>query len=91
MPPNAMPAAQADAFAAVLDVLGIAKIDVIAVSAGATSALQLAMRHPDRVKHLAVLGGNLSGSPRGRAHSRCAIREPRIGRAPDARSNDDHP
>jgi pimeloyl-ACP methyl ester carboxylesterase len=55
MPPDATPAAQADAFAALLDALGIARIDVIAVSAGATSALQLALRHPDKVKHLAVL------------------------------------
>lgn len=63
MPANATPAAQADAFAALLDSLGIAQIDVVGLSAGATSALQLALRHPDRVKHLAVLVGNLPGSP----------------------------
>ena len=63
MPPNATPAAQADAFAALLDGLGIDRIDVIGESAGATSALQLALRHPERVKHLAVLVGNLPGSP----------------------------
>ncbi|HET7698233.1 MAG TPA: alpha/beta hydrolase [Vicinamibacterales bacterium] len=63
MPPDATPAAQADAFAALLDALDIRSIDVVAVSAGATSALQLALRHPDRVKHLAVLVGNLPGSP----------------------------
>lgn len=63
LPPKATPAIQADAFAALLDALGIGQIDVIAVSAGATSALQLALRHPDRVKHLAVLVGNLPGSP----------------------------
>jgi len=63
MPPNATPAAQADAFAALLDALGIRQIDVIALSAGATSALQLALRHPEKVKHLAVLVGNLPGSP----------------------------
>ena len=62
MPPNATPAAQADAFAALLDALGIDRIDVIGESAGATSALQLALRHPERVKHLAVLVGNLPGS-----------------------------
>ena len=45
-----------------LDALGIDRIGVIGVSAGATSALQLALRHPDRVKHLAVLVGNLPGS-----------------------------
>jgi pimeloyl-ACP methyl ester carboxylesterase len=63
LPPDATPAAQADAFAALLDALGIGQIDVVAVSAGATSALQLALRHPDRVEHLAVLVGNLPGSP----------------------------
>ena len=63
MPPNATPAAQADAFAALLDALDIDQIDVIGVSAGATSALQLALRHPEKVKHLAVLVGNLPGSP----------------------------
>jgi pimeloyl-ACP methyl ester carboxylesterase len=63
VPRDATPAAQADAFAALLDALGIAKIDVIALSAGATPALQLALRHPDKVMHLAVLVGNLPGSP----------------------------
>jgi pimeloyl-ACP methyl ester carboxylesterase len=63
MPPNATAAAQADAFAALLDALGIAKVDVIGFSAGTTSALQFALRHPNRVKHLALLVGNLPGSP----------------------------
>ena len=63
LPPSATPAAQADAFVALLDALGIDRIDVIGESAGATSALQLALRHPERVKHLAVLVGNLPGSP----------------------------
>jgi pimeloyl-ACP methyl ester carboxylesterase len=47
MPPNATPSAQADAFAALLDALHIRQIDVVAFSAGATSALQLALRHPE--------------------------------------------
>src|SRR5688572_5856189 len=63
MPPDATPADQADAFAGLLDALDIGQVDVICESAGATSALQLALRHPDRVKHLAVLVGNLPGSP----------------------------
>ena len=63
MPPDATPADQADALAALLDALDIDRIDVIGESAGATSALQLALRHPQRVKHLAVLVGNLPGSP----------------------------
>ena len=63
MPSNATPAHQADALVALLDALGLTQIDVIAESAGATSALQLALRHPARVKHLALLVGNLPGSP----------------------------
>jgi pimeloyl-ACP methyl ester carboxylesterase len=63
LPPDATPADQADALAALLDALDIGQLDVIAESAGATSALQLALRHPGRVKHLAVLVGNLPGSP----------------------------
>jgi pimeloyl-ACP methyl ester carboxylesterase len=63
LPPNATPADQADALAALLDALGLSSIDVIGISAGATSALQLALRHPEKVKHLVVLVGNLPGSP----------------------------
>jgi len=63
MPPDATPAGQADALAALLDALDIDQIDVIGESAGATSALQLALRHPERVRHLAVLVGNFPGSP----------------------------
>ena len=63
LPNNATPAQQADAFVSLLDALEIGQVDVICESAGATSALQLALRHPDRVKHLAVLVGNLPGSP----------------------------
>ena len=63
IPPGATPADQADAFIALLDALAIAQIDVVGVSAGTTSVLQLALRHPERVKHLVVLSGNLPGSP----------------------------
>ena len=63
IPPNATPAVQADAFAALLDALEIGECDVVAFSAGTPSALQLALRHPAKVKHLAVLVGNLPGSP----------------------------
>jgi pimeloyl-ACP methyl ester carboxylesterase len=62
LPPGATPAYQADAFAALLGGLGIAGTDVIAFSAGATSALQFAPRHPGRVKHLVVMSGNWPGS-----------------------------
>ena len=63
MPVDPTPEHQADALAALLDALDIDQVDVIGESAGATSALQLALRHPERVKHLAVLVGNLPGSP----------------------------
>jgi pimeloyl-ACP methyl ester carboxylesterase len=63
MLPNATPAAQADAFAALLDALEITQADVVGVSAGAPSVLQLALRHPAKVKRLVVLVGNLPGSP----------------------------
>jgi pimeloyl-ACP methyl ester carboxylesterase len=63
IPSNATVADQADAFVALLDALDIGQIDVIGESAGATPALQLALRHPERVKHLAVLVGNFPGSP----------------------------
>jgi pimeloyl-ACP methyl ester carboxylesterase len=63
LPPNASVADQADAFVALLDALGLDRIDVVAESAGTPSALQLALRHADRVQHLAVLVGNFPGSP----------------------------
>jgi 2-hydroxy-6-oxonona-2,4-dienedioate hydrolase len=47
VPADASPAAQADACAALLDDLGIAKAAVVAISGGGASALQFALRHPD--------------------------------------------
>jgi len=63
LPPGATPARQADAFAALLDELAVDRTDVVGISAGTTSALQFALRHPDRVKHLVVISGNLPGNP----------------------------
>jgi pimeloyl-ACP methyl ester carboxylesterase len=54
---------QADALVALLDALDLEAVDVVGISAGATAALQLARRHPDRVKHLVILVGNVPGSP----------------------------
>lgn len=54
-PANYTNAMQADAYADLLDRLGVQKADVIAVSAGAWSALQFAIRHPDRCRALALL------------------------------------
>jgi pimeloyl-ACP methyl ester carboxylesterase len=50
MPPDgdAGPEAQADAYAALLDALGIEQVAMIGISAGGPSALQFALRHPGR-------------------------------------------
>lgn len=48
------PAAQADAFAALLDKLGIDKVAVIGMSAGGPAALQFALRYPERVQALVM-------------------------------------
>jgi pimeloyl-ACP methyl ester carboxylesterase len=61
LPPGARPADQADAYAALLDALRIDRTGVLAISAGTTSALQFARRHPDRIKHLVVMSGTLPG------------------------------
>lgn len=46
---------QADAYAALLDVLKIDRVVVAAVSAGGPSALQFALRHPDRCAALILV------------------------------------
>lgn len=54
-PDDASIAAQADAHAALLDHLQIAKAVVMGMSAGAPSAIELALRHPERVAALILL------------------------------------
>lgn len=55
MPPDATAAAQADAHVCLLDALGIRQAAVLGGSAGAPSAMQMAVRHPDRVRALILL------------------------------------
>ena len=55
MPADASPAAQADAHVCLLDALGIRRAAVLGGSAGAPSAMQMAIRHPDRVSALVLL------------------------------------
>jgi pimeloyl-ACP methyl ester carboxylesterase len=55
MPADASAAAQADAHVCLLDALGIGRAAVMGGSAGAPSALQMALRHPDRVSALVLL------------------------------------
>ncbi len=55
MPADASPAAQADAHVCLLDALGIGQAAVLGGSAGAPSATQMAIRHPDRVSALVLI------------------------------------
>jgi 2-hydroxy-6-oxonona-2,4-dienedioate hydrolase len=56
MPSNPTTAMQADAYVQLLDHLGIGKVAVVGISAGAWSSLQLAIRHPERCRALVLLG-----------------------------------
>lgn len=55
LPPDASAQSQADAHACLLDALDIERAAVIGASAGAPSALQFALRHPDRTAALVLL------------------------------------
>jgi pimeloyl-ACP methyl ester carboxylesterase len=55
LPADASPAAQADAYADLLDALDIREVAVVGISAGGPSALQFALRHPDRTSALVML------------------------------------
>ena len=61
LPDDASPAAQADAFACLLDALGIEQAAILGVSAGGTSAIQFALRHPDRCSALVLVSSNAPG------------------------------
>lgn len=54
-PPDASPAAQADAHACLLDALHIRRVAVVGASAGAPSSMQFALRYPDRTRALVLL------------------------------------
>jgi 2-hydroxy-6-oxonona-2,4-dienedioate hydrolase len=55
LPADASPAAQADAHASLMDALKISHAAVLGVSAGGPSAMQFAIRHPDRCTALVLL------------------------------------
>ena len=55
LPPDASPAAQADAYACLLDTLKVDRAAIFAASAGSPSAMQFALRHPERTLGLALL------------------------------------
>jgi len=55
MPVDASPAAQADAYAHLLDALHVPRAVVIGASAGGPSSMQFALRHPQRTDALILL------------------------------------
>ena len=55
LPEDASPAAQADAHACLLDALGVSKAAALGLSAGASSAVQYCLRHPERCWALVLL------------------------------------
>src|SRR6266536_2653854 len=55
VPQDTSPAAQADAHAALLSKLNVPKSIVLGVSAGARSAIELALRYPDMVTSLILI------------------------------------
>jgi pimeloyl-ACP methyl ester carboxylesterase len=55
MPPDASPAAQADANICLLDALDVRRAAVVGVSAGGESAMETAIRQPDRVSSLILV------------------------------------
>lgn len=61
MPKAASPELQADAFACLLDHLGVDRAVLFGTSAGATSVLQFALRHPERTLGLILMSANAPG------------------------------
>ena len=61
LPQGVLPADQADAYALLLDALGIERAVVAGFSAGGPSVIQFALRHPDRTSGLILFGSALPG------------------------------
>src|SRR4029079_14342082 len=55
LPNDASAKAQADAHLCLLNAVGIERVSVVGCSAGAPSAMQFAIRHPDRTAALFLL------------------------------------
>ena len=55
LPGSLTTAMQADAYVQLLDRLGLDKVGVVGISAGAWSSLQFAIRHPERCRALTLL------------------------------------
>jgi pimeloyl-ACP methyl ester carboxylesterase len=55
LPADASAEAQADAHACLLDALGIPRVSILGISAGAPSTMQFALRHPDRTAAMILM------------------------------------
>jgi pimeloyl-ACP methyl ester carboxylesterase len=62
LPPGASPAGQADAYALLLDELGVGRAVVFGCSAGGPSTIQFALRHPERTTALVLMASALPGT-----------------------------
>lgn len=60
LPEGAGPELQAQAYAWLLDELGIDRIGVVALSAGGPSALHFALQHPDRLSSLTLVSAGMT-------------------------------
>lgn len=65
LPEDGSATAQADAYAALLDALGIEQVAIAAVSDGGPSAMQFALRHPDRITVLIIMSAKSHTPPAG--------------------------
>jgi pimeloyl-ACP methyl ester carboxylesterase len=65
LPPE--PFANRDDLVALLDHLGVDKAHVVGCSMGGTTAIDLALEHPERVERLVLVAGGISGSDLGAA------------------------
>src|SRR5829696_9951346 len=63
IPADGSPAAQADAYAALLDALGVERVRVVAFSDGGPSGLQFALRHPERCEALEMISAKSQSAP----------------------------
>jgi pimeloyl-ACP methyl ester carboxylesterase len=61
LPSGALPADQADAYGVLLDALAIERSAIFGYSGGGPSAIQFALRHPDRTMALILLASALPG------------------------------
>ncbi|MGO4915940.1 alpha/beta fold hydrolase [Pseudogemmobacter sp. W21_MBD1_M6] len=84
-PEHASPAHQADVLVELLDHLGLARIAVVGGSAGALTAAEFGLRHPDRCSHLALIVPTLILSCEDDLFGTAATARLLAGRIPGAR------